>query len=301
MKICIPLLFFLSILLPAFSASNIPSSFISEFRDVRKPDKIRSFFRQGKSLQLHVFYPSGWDNDDKRSCLVLIHGGGWGGGNPAWMYPFADWASRQGMVGISISYRLYKKPRGSSRGVPVVDCVKDVRSSIRYLRENADKFGIDPDKIVAAGASAGGHLAVSLALFNYNNSGDDLKISAVPNALVLMSPVIDTSSEGYGQEKIGKHWKALSPLHNVRPGMPPILLCHGTEDPTTPFEGAEKFNEAMKACGNACTFVVEKDASHTYMFKDKELYNKFLSQMQSFLSSLAYIQAPPQENTLNSH
>jgi acetyl esterase/lipase len=104
-----------------------------------------------------------------------------------------------------------------------------------------------------------------------------------------MSPVIDTSIEGYGNAKIGADWKKLSPCDNVRPDLPPTLIAHGTADTTTPFLGAEKFTRNMLAAKNRCVLVAEKGAIHTYMFKDVSLYEKFLSEMTVFLASLGYI------------
>ena len=68
-------------------------------------------------------------------------------------------------------------------------------------------FGIDPNRIVVSGASAGGHVAAGTALFEEVNEGtDNLDISCRPDALVLFYPVIDTSEHGYGQKKIGDRW-----------------------------------------------------------------------------------------------
>src|SRR5690606_21209579 len=112
-------------------------------------------------------------------------------------------------------YRLLKKESGNT----VFDCVKDGRSAVRYARAHAAGFGIDPQKIVVSGGSAGGHVAVSTALFDdVNEEGEDTSVSSTPNALILLFPVIDTSAEGYGNAKIGEKWKQLSPVDRVKPG-----------------------------------------------------------------------------------
>jgi acetyl esterase/lipase len=118
-----------------------------------------------------------------------------------------------------------------------------------------------------------------------NEPGENTGTSCVPDALILFSPVIDTSADGYGQAKVGPRWQELSPAHRVRPGMPPTLLCHGTADATTPFKGAVDFDQAMRAAGNRCELVAVKGEQHTYMMKDAALYARTQAQTRTFLLS----------------
>ncbi|MBP9224786.1 MAG: alpha/beta hydrolase [Verrucomicrobiales bacterium] len=237
----------------------------------------------GRELELRIFLPQGWAATDKRPCFHIIHGGGWAGMDPSRMYPFAsDFANRYGMVGISVQYRLYQP------GVATVfDCVKDARSSVRYLRSHAKELGIDPEKIIGSGGSAGGHLAAATALFDgIDEAGEDTSISCVPNALILLFPVIDTSENGYGQKKIGERWKELSPVDNVKAGLPPTLTFHGTGDTTTPFAGAKRFHEEMLAAGNRSELHIQEDGVHGYLMRTESLYEETLSVSVDFLRSL---------------
>ena len=178
-----------------------------------------------RELKLHITKPDDWKATDSRPAIVFFHGGGWTGLSPLRQYPFAEYFTRLGMVSICVEYRLFKKGSKST----VYDCVRDARSAVRYVRKHAAALGIDPNKIVVNGGSAGGHLAAATELFDgIDAPGDDTKISCKPNALVLYSPVIDTSKEGYGNHKCGKEWRSISPLHQVKPGMPPtIIFTHG--------------------------------------------------------------------------
>lgn len=240
----------------------------------------------GRELQMHVFEPEGFKAGDKRACYLIIHGGGWTGGAPPRMYPFAAHYAKLGLVGISMSYRLHS----AKTGVSVFDCVKDARSAVRYIRAHAAELGIDPQKIVVSGGSAGGHLAVSTALFDkVNEEGDDLTISATPAALVLLFPVIDTSKEGYGQTKIGERWQELSPAHNVRAGLPPTLIFHGTGDTVTPFAGAKAFHEAMLKVGNRCELDINEGGAHGYLMRDKVLFDDTMKKTDAFLKSLGLL------------
>lgn len=239
-----------------------------------------------QELQLHVFEPEGFQAGDKRACYLIIHGGGWTGGAPPRMYPFAAHYAKLGLVGISMSYRLHN----AKTGVSVFDCVKDARSAVRHIRAHAAELGIDPQKIIVSGGSAGGHLAVATALFDQvNEAGDDLAVSASPNALVLLFPVIDTSKDGYGQAKIGARWQELSPAHNVRAGLPPTLVFHGTGDTVTPFAGAKTFHEAMLKAGNRCELDVNEGGVHGYFMRDKALFDDTMQKTDTFLKSLGLL------------
>lgn len=237
-------------------------------------------------LQMHVFEPEGFKAGDKRACYLIIHGGGWTGGAPPRMYPFAAHYAKLGLVGISMQYRLHS----AKTGVSVFDCVKDARSAVRHLRAHANELGIEPAKIIVSGGSAGGHLAAATALFDkVNEDGDDLAVSATPTALVLLFPVIDTSKEGYGQAKIGERWQKLSPVHNVHAGLPPTLIFHGTGDTVTPFTGAKAFHEAMLKAGNHCELDVNEGGAHGYLMRDKALFDDTMKKTDAFLKSLGLL------------
>jgi acetyl esterase/lipase len=223
---------------------------------------------------LHLFEPAGHKPTDRRPCFLVIHGGGWVAGTPTIMYALGDDFARRGWLVASMEYRFAKKDGSTT----VFDSVCDARSAMRYLRSRAPELGIDPQKTLAGGRSAGGHLAAACALCDgVDDPQDDLKISCVPNVLALYSPVIDTSAEGYGHELIGDRWKELSPRHLVRPGLPPTLVLHGTRDTVTPVAGAKAFHEAMQKAGNRSELVLHEGGGHSYMMRTEPL---FLDAMQ---------------------
>ncbi|WP_218033036.1 exo-alpha-sialidase [Brevifollis gellanilyticus] len=239
-------------------------------------------------LKLDVFEPEGFKASDKRPCFVAIHGGGWTSGGPKSMYLFADHCAKLGMVAVSVQYRLFKP----GTPVTVFECVKDARAAVRYVRAHAAELGVDPDKIIVNGSSAGGHLAAATAMFDgVDHKNEKLEVSCHPNALVLFSPVIDTSLEGYGYAKIGEKWKELSPAHQVRAGLPPTLLFHGDGDTTTPVRGANVFVEEMKKAGNRIEYVSPPGAIHTYMFKDAKLHEETKTKMDEFFANLGYVKS----------
>lgn len=237
-------------------------------------------------LHLHVFEPAGHRASDRRPVFLAIHGGGWTAGRPRDFYPFAAHFADQGMLGISLEYRL----KSDSLGTTVFDCVDDVRSAIRWIRANANRMGMDPQRIVAMGGSAGGHLAISTTL-PVSHGGEDHDISARPDALIMMYPVIDTSAAGYGQAKIGDRWQQLSPLHNVRAGLPAALIFHGTADAVTPYVGAQQFQQRSTAAGNESILVTHPGGRHGYIIFDREEYQRALARMKQFLTEQQFLPA----------
>lgn len=235
-----------------------------------------------RELHLHVFEPAGHQASDQRACFLNIHGGGWTSGEPRRQYAFCDHQTKQGMVAMSLEYRLIQKGKTTA-----VECVHDGRSAVRYIKAHAKELGIDPSKIIVSGGSAGGHVAASTALFaGVDDPQDDKSISPVPAALVLLYPVIDTSPQGYGASKCGKDWKLISPAHQVKPGVPPTIIFHGTGDTVTPFAGAKLFKDEMDKTGNRCELVVKDGGRHGYLIFNKEDYEATLKQTDEFLAGV---------------
>lgn len=260
-----------------------PRSVLTAKSEKLKPTRTEVYKRVGeRDLQLHIFEPANHKATDKRPVFLAIHGGGWTGGNAKQFYPFAAHFAEQGMLGMSLEYRL----RSPATGTTVFDCVEDAKSAVRWIRENAERLGVDANRIVGMGGSAGGHLAISTALFNTSDEErQGSATSSIPNAIVAMYPVIDTSASGYGQAKIGERWRELSPVHNVREGLPPMLVFHGTGDSVTPFSGANEFHTRTVAAGNECKLIIKPAGRHGYIiFNEAELENA-LDEMEMFLSS----------------
>ena len=234
----------------------------------------------GRSLRLHLFEPQGHKATDRRPVFLVIHGGGWTGGNARRFYPIADDFRRQGMLGISLEYRLLN----AAARTTVFDCVKDGRSAVRFVRSHAQELGADPHRIVVAGGSAGGHVAAGTALFdNVNEDNEETDVSCRPDVLVLYYPVIDTSADGYGQQKIGDRWRELSPVDHVRAGLPPTILFHGTADTVTPYAGAKRFHQRMQQAGNHCRLISHPGGRHGYFLFELPLYEQAMQQTTQFL------------------
>lgn len=236
-----------------------------------------------RKLELHLFHPDGFKPTDQRPAFVAIHGGGWRSGTPRRFYPYANCLVSKGFVGVSVEYTLV----GARQGNTVFDCVKDGRSAVRYIRAHAKELGIDPSRIIVAGGSAGGHVAAGTALFeNIDDPNDDLSVSCVPDALVLLFAVLDTSPEGYGNALIGPAWKSISPIHQIKPGCPPTLIFHGGKDNVTAIATVKKYRELMTQKGNVCELVIEPEGAHGHLNQDMKLFDQAVGRIETFLEEL---------------
>jgi len=218
--------------------------------------------------------------EETRPCIVGIHGGGWNSGDPSMTYAILWEFVQRGWIGISIEYRLLDISKKNT----IIDSVKDVKSAIRYIKMHAQELGIDSTRITLCGLSAGGHLAVGTILFDtINEESDNKLISTMPQHLILYYPVVDTSSRGYGNHKIGKNWEKLSPLHNIKENMPPTLIFHGMKDNVVPLEGILEFQRKMVEFDNSCDLIIHGEGSHGYFLYDKALYEEVIEQTFCFL------------------
>jgi acetyl esterase len=152
------------------------------------------------------------------------------------------------MVAISAEYRIRSK-----HGTTPFECVKDGKSAIRWVRTHSAELGIDPERIAAGGASAGGQVAAAAGTVKgFEEPNEDPKISSKPNALVLIYPVFDNGPGGFGHAQVIKYWKEFSPMHNIDANTPPTVVFLGNRDTFTPVSTAMKYKALMDKAGVRC-------------------------------------------------
>ncbi|SHJ04376.1 alpha/beta hydrolase [Pseudozobellia thermophila] len=247
---------------------------------------------QGDTLNMEFVYPEKVKRKKAYPAIVFFFGGGWNGGTTKQFEDQAKYFASRGMIGILVDYRVK-----SRHGTTPFEAVSDAKSAMRFVRGNAEKFQIDPDKIIASGGSAGGHLAAATATLNgLDDTGDDLSVSPKPNALVLFNPVIDNGKEGYGYERIGERYPEFSPMHNLKKGVPPTIVFLGTKDRLIPVATMEKYKAKMEAVGSRCDLFLYEDQPHGFFNrtkKDETYYRKTVYEADVFLESLGYIKGKP--------
>jgi acetyl esterase len=204
------------------------------------------------SLDLHVFAPA-TGGGERRPAVVLFYGGGWTHGTPVQLYPECAYFADRGFVAISADYRI-----AATHGTSPLEAVEDARDALRWVRDHAAELGVDPARIIAGGASAGGHLAATAAL---TAGAGDVR----PAALLLWYPVLDTGPEGYGHALFQGRHAGASPLHLLaaNPGaLPPTLIMAGTADPILPERTLRAFCAQADATGTRCEVVSFPGAGH---------------------------------------
>lgn len=250
-----------------------------------------------RELSVDMFYTKTSQQKSDNSAIAFFHGGGWVFGSPSEFYEACRRYARKGKVTFSFQYRLSRNEDGSypHPDITPVESTKDARSAIRWLRENAATLKINPDKIVVGGQSAGGQLALSTALIDsVNEVTDNLKISPVPNALLLYSSNVNTMEAWidmlFGNRRL-EIW-SISPYHNLRKNMPPVIEFRGDEDDQVLPYTVEMFKAKMNQLGNYYEEYVYPGMKH-YLAPNNKKYatyfdEEILEKTDAFLEKFGF-------------
>ena len=251
----------------------------------------------GIDLLVHVFITSVTEKNPQSPALAFFHGGGWVFGSPEEFFAACERYARKGFVTFSFQYRLSINEDGSypHPGITPVESVMDARSAIRWLRENASSLKIDPERIVVGGQSAGGQLALSTALAEkVNEKTDKSTISPVPNAILLYSSCVNTMEAWIDMilgDRRDEIW-SISPYHNLKSNLPPILAFHGEDDCTVLMYTIQMFREKMNNLGNRYELITYPGRRH-YLGEGNEKYARYfdeeiMERTDQFLIELGY-------------
>ncbi len=244
----------------------------------------------GDTVRLDLARPRG---PGPHPLVVLLHGGGWEGGDRAAMHDEARLLAARGFVAASVGYRLTRAPRNVFPAA-----VDDVRCAVRWLRANARALEIDPGRVGALGFSAGAHLASMLGV-GASGAASGTPASGAPSgtpapaagdgclagaagsaavqAVVSVAGPQDLRVDGpYTQEQARLVTNFLgafpgdapalaaraSPIAHVGPGSAPFLLVHGASDGLVPPAHARRMRDALRAAGVPATLVELRGYGH---------------------------------------
>lgn len=271
----------LGCVLPQLHAGNtaVAGSSVIVERDV-------PYLEEGRKETLDLYLPM--PAQSRREAVVWIHGGGWAGGkkNDNREVRVSNSLANAGYVVASIDYQLATDTQPSWPQA-LLDC----KNAVRFLRANAEKYNIDPDKIAVAGGSAGGHLALMVAYTTgkdglepqapYANTGSEvaavINLYGITNLLSLQTTRKDGTptgrpTAGNMQRRLtgstlpeGRTlWREASPVTHVKSGLPPTFISHGKRDTAVDYLQALELAQALKEQGVPHELVMLENTNHSY-------------------------------------
>ncbi|MBA3952807.1 MAG: alpha/beta hydrolase [Rubrobacter sp.] len=248
----------------------------------RSPETVTYARPGGEELEADVWRPPGGgpageaDAAKGRPAVIVVHGGGWRSGERGDFPRWNAWLASKGYVVFDIDYRLSPPP--SWRDAPA-----DVRCAVGWVKENAARYGVDPERVALMGRSAGGHLALLTAYTQGSapTPGCDarnLQDTGVAAAVAFYPPtdLARLSSLGYlggmdrfiggTQDAIPERYRLLSPVLRVDPRAPPTFLAHGGDDQIVPPGQSELLADRLREAGVPHRLVELPWANHTFDF-----------------------------------
>jgi acetyl esterase/lipase len=225
----------------------------------------------GLPQKMDVYFPA---NGGPWPAVVYVHGGSWMNGDKAEAKGLAEWLNPLGYLVVSLNYRMYPNVR-----FPAL--IEDPKCAIRSLRAHAAQYNLDPDRIAAMGASAGGHLVALLGTSDQSAGwevGEYLEQSSRVQAVIDMAGPADLAVEyknsglytvvlmAFGikpeQRAIG------SPVTYASPDDPPFLIIHGDKDPVVSVEQGQAMYDALVKAGAPAKLVIVENGLHDLTASD---------------------------------
>ncbi len=261
---------------------SLPGYFAGPASAAERPTETATYARPGgEDLELDVWRPhgdaSGGPAAEKgRPAVVVVHGGGWRSGTRGEFPEWNAWLADEGHVVFDIDYRL---SASNWHEAPA-----DVACAVGWVKENAQRYGVDPGRVALMGRSAGGHLAL-LAAYTGAPTVPTPGCEA-PNdrdtgvaAVVAFYPPTDLarlSRQGYlsGMDRFlggtpgtaPGRYRLLSPVSRVDPADPPTFLVHGVDDEIVPSGESELLAGKLREAGVPYHLVELPWANHTFDF-----------------------------------
>jgi acetyl esterase/lipase len=218
--------------------------------------------------------------------IVMFHGGGLHSGSADDLVPHCRQLASRGIFAASAGYRLIDQGAMS-----IDDCIGDVRRAVEHFSSLAAVRGLDSSHLASGGSSAGAHLALAAAMIAPDrplpSPGPDVA------AMVALNPVVDLLAYSPKQQRsleaevarvAGGRLAEYSPAEFVRPGNPPTLIQHGTNDQVAPIGQVRRFRDLMVQAGNECVLLEYEGAEHAFHYPGPAGYfNEVIDATAEFL------------------
>jgi acetyl esterase/lipase len=242
----------------------------------------------GRDLTLDLYWHPG--ADEPEPLVVWIHGGAWMSGDKTWMPPLL-YLLNYGFAMASIDYRLSQEALFPAQ-------IEDCKAAIRWLRANAARYNLNPDRVGAWGESAGGHLSALLgtaggvaawdrrggnreyssrvqAVCDWFGPSDLLKMGVMkngfdhnaadaPEALLIGGPI----------QKNEERANYANPITYITPETPPFFIMHGEQDDVVPVGQSELLHRALVKAGLDSTLTIIPGMGHGVMELDEKRWTE---------------------------
>lgn len=249
------------------------------------------------SVQAHIFFPQeGQKAGRPRPAVIFFHGGFWDIPTPTQFVPHCLHFSSRGAVTIAAETRTE-----SRHGAGAMEAVEDARDLIRWIRDNASDFCIDPDRIIVGGAAGGALLALMTTMPKDKSLEANGSVNCRAQALILFSALVAPLSVPKALHRFAdpKQAKSHSPLHKVRGKLPPVIAFHGKADRITPFSHIDKLRRKMRFRRNRFELIDFERADHSF-FNFNVSHDRFEATIVAadrFLVDLGLLEANPDEES----
>ncbi len=236
-----------------------------------------AYLSPGRPETADLYLPAKRDRGVRSPAVVIIHGGGFTGGDKAAAREFniGTTLAQHGYVGMSINYALATKDKPSWP-----QNIHDCMTAVRWLRKNADRLQIDAAHIGTIGGSAGGHLAAMLAVADaqagLDPAGPYAEFSCRLQCAVPMYGAYDFTDRkeltmiGKTREQAPAAYRAASPILYLTRKTPPLLVLCGTGDSAATVTQSERFAAALKKAGAEHELVLVEGAPHSFHLQPKQ-------------------------------
>lgn len=228
-----------------------------------------SYLDPERAEKADLYLPLPHADGQKPGAIVVIHGGGWVGGDKAAAREknICPTLARHGYAALSINYKL-SEPGNKMSAWP--QNLHDCKNAVRWLRQNADRYGFDATRVGAIGGSAGGHL---VSMLGATDPDSGLEPTEGPSEIPTH---VDAVVDLYGPTHVGlgpfgpDSDAATSPITYLDPNDPPFLILHGTADKTVDVERSKEFAAALAKAGVKHELVIIEGAPHTFHLQPKQ-------------------------------
>jgi acetyl esterase/lipase len=241
-----------------------------------------AYLPPGRKEKLDLYLPAGRPKDVKSPAVVIIHGGGWSGGDKAANREFniGTTLAKAGYVCASVEYLKEGAGRWPTN-------LHDCKNAVKFLRANADRYQVDGDHLGVIGGSAGGHLALMVAYTfgvkeltpdsPYPGISDKVQCCVDLYGLTDLLTRQSTDADGTPNGKLREaglfseprgqnpeKWKLASPVYHVSKECPPTLILHGTADTTVDREQSVELDRKLTTAGVEHQLILLPGIGHTF-------------------------------------